>query len=212
MEPRPGLRERKKQETRLAIFNAAVALFSEHGFDNVSVAQIAEAANVSKVTVFNYFPAKEDLVFGPMDDQAIDYAGFVRDRAPGESALTAVRQGFLRELAVGGPQLGLDQAGVNFMRIVHGSPHLIARAMLSERRQEQEFAAALTDEVGSAPGDMTPQIVAAVILGVTRAVVAESWRRLLLGEPASDLKADAIAHAERAFDTLADGLAGYAVR
>ena len=58
-----GLRERKKRETREAIAAAAMALFLEHGFDAVTVADVARAADVSEKTVFNYFATKEDLVF-----------------------------------------------------------------------------------------------------------------------------------------------------
>ena len=61
--PEPGRRERKKQATRQHIAMTAVRLFLERGFDDVSVAEIAEAADVSKVTVFNYFPSKTDMVF-----------------------------------------------------------------------------------------------------------------------------------------------------
>src|SRR3954462_15856175 len=59
-----GLRERKKQATRLAIHEAALRLVSEHGLDRVSVDDIAERADVSPRTFFNYFPAKDDAVLG----------------------------------------------------------------------------------------------------------------------------------------------------
>src|SRR5436853_609935 len=58
-----GLRERKKRKTRESIANAAARLFTERGFEVVTVAEVARAAEVSEQTVFNYFPTKEDLVF-----------------------------------------------------------------------------------------------------------------------------------------------------
>src|SRR6202042_1274590 len=88
--PEPGRRERKKQATRHHIAMTAVRLFLERGFDDVSVAEIAEAADVSKVTVFNYFPSKTDMV-SELAETA-DPAGAVRDRATGETPLDAIER------------------------------------------------------------------------------------------------------------------------
>jgi hypothetical protein len=67
MNRRPGLRERKKLQTARTLRDVAIKLFSERGFDDVSIAEIAEEASVSKVTVFNYFPTKEDLLLKPLE-------------------------------------------------------------------------------------------------------------------------------------------------
>src|SRR3954463_16168280 len=97
-----GLRERKKQQTRQLIAETARRLFAERGFEQVTVAAVAQEADVSQQTVFNYFPTKEDLVFwrlGAFEDELL---GSVRARAPGEPALAAFRlfllsrQGVLR--------------------------------------------------------------------------------------------------------------------
>ncbi len=64
---------------------------AEKSFDAVSVQEIADAAEVSKMTVFNYLGTEEDLVFRPIEDHFSDAARAVRDRAPGESAVAAVR-------------------------------------------------------------------------------------------------------------------------
>ena len=78
-----GLRERKKRLTRKAIFDVAARLFSERGFENVTVAEIADAANISVKTLFTYVRSKEELVFS--DDRNILDAlvAAVRNRAPG---------------------------------------------------------------------------------------------------------------------------------
>src|SRR5216117_3447490 len=85
----PGLRERKKQQTRQSIADTARALFAERGFERVTVAEVARAANVSEATIFNYFPTKEDLVFSGLEAFEAALLGAVRDRAPGEPILTA---------------------------------------------------------------------------------------------------------------------------
>jgi AcrR family transcriptional regulator len=64
----PGLRERKKQEVRSRIVRCAAALFARDGYENVSVAQVAGAADVSQQTVYNYFATKEHLVLDQEDD------------------------------------------------------------------------------------------------------------------------------------------------
>ena len=87
-----GLRERKKQQTRQQIFEVARGLFDKKGFDRVSVAEIARAANVSEVTVFNYFPTKEDLFYGGMEFFEEQLVESVRHRPKGESAVKAFRR------------------------------------------------------------------------------------------------------------------------
>jgi AcrR family transcriptional regulator len=93
-----GLRERKKQQTRRAISDAATELFMKNGFDGTTLGAIAEAVDVSEQTVLNYFPAKTDLFFDEQDW----YGGpphALRERVPGESAGQAVLRWYLADLA-----------------------------------------------------------------------------------------------------------------
>src|SRR5215207_6546330 len=98
-----GLRERKKQQTRDLIATTARELFSERGFDAVTVAEIARAADVAEKTVFNYFPTKEDLVYWRLESFEGELLEAIRKREPGESVLTAFgrfvlqRRGLLAE-------------------------------------------------------------------------------------------------------------------
>src|SRR5215213_4327779 len=85
----PGLRERKKQRTREQIAEAARELFTERGFDRVTVAQVARAAEVSEQTVFNYFATKEDLVYWRLGSFEEELLRTIREREPGESVLEA---------------------------------------------------------------------------------------------------------------------------
>src|SRR5207302_2268781 len=100
-----GLRERKKQQTRQQIFDTASRLFLERGFDRVSVAEVARAADVSEVTVFNYFPTKEDLLYGGMEFFEEQLIEAVRTRPKGESAVKAFR----RRLLAGAERLETKQ-------------------------------------------------------------------------------------------------------
>src|SRR3954470_24469510 len=83
----PGLRERKKEQTRRLIAETARRLFAERGFDAVTVGEVARAADVSEKTVFNYFPTKEDLFYSGMEAFEERLLGAVREREPGETAL-----------------------------------------------------------------------------------------------------------------------------
>ena len=86
----PGLRERKKLMTRRALVDAAQRLFEERGYDGVTVAEIADAADVSVKTLFTYFAAKEDLAFAEEGGLRADLVDAVAVRAAGQSPLDAV--------------------------------------------------------------------------------------------------------------------------
>src|SRR5437879_12619759 len=92
MSAEPSFRERKKQQTRQAIGETAARLFAERGLDAVTVGDVARAADVSQGTVFNYFPTKEDLFYGQMEDFEATLVEAVRDRGQGESVLEAFRR------------------------------------------------------------------------------------------------------------------------
>src|SRR6266487_6763380 len=123
-----GLRERKKRQTRELISAVATELFIRRGFDNVTVAEIAAAADVSKMTVFNYFPRKEDLFFDRQEEHEEAFAAAVRNRPAGTSVLAAVRAMLIdaidRRLPIGGVLDGIPI----FWQVVLDSPALLARA------------------------------------------------------------------------------------
>src|SRR5215211_175519 len=92
MSSQSGLRERKKQQTRQVIAEAAHRLFTERGFETVTVAEVAREADVSEGTVFNYFPTKEELFFSGMEAFEAQLVEAVRDRSAGESVPAAFRR------------------------------------------------------------------------------------------------------------------------
>src|SRR5512145_2255383 len=85
-----GLRERKKAQTRRAISDAATRLFMEHGFDEVTLAEVGEAAGVSIKTIFNYFGSKEELFFDREGELRDAIVGAVAGRAPGRTITEAL--------------------------------------------------------------------------------------------------------------------------
>src|SRR5690349_6013618 len=86
-----GLRERKKRAARTAIAATARRLFAERGFDTVTVAEVAAAADVSEKTVFNYFPTKEDLAFAGREEGIAQFVAAIADRPAGDSVLDVFR-------------------------------------------------------------------------------------------------------------------------
>jgi AcrR family transcriptional regulator len=206
-----SLRERKKTETRRKLRKVALDLFIARGFDAVSVAEIAEAAGFSKMTVFNHFGSKEELVLSPLQEHVEDTARAVRERAPGESAVAAVRRTYLTALAAGDASLGGSDLPVvlRLQGLVASTPPLLARVQvmrgLSERALAAELTAATGDEAGAA-------LAAAQILGVWHTLVGRNFRALLDGGDVREVIAEGLALAERAFGQLEHGLGEFGVR
>ncbi|MFJ9776298.1 TetR/AcrR family transcriptional regulator [Kitasatospora sp. NPDC101157] len=204
-----GLRERKKERTRRAISEAAIALFLEHGFDRVSVADVAAAAEVSKPTLFSYFASKEDLVVHRFADHQEQAADVVRGRADGETVLDALRRDFLDGLARHDPVTGLNDHPqvLAFTSLVQGTPSLAARVSAYVARAEQSLADALREAGDLAPPpELTAQLLAAQVTATQRVLALHNWRRIHEGgRTADELHPDAVAEADRAFELLARG-------
>ncbi|MFG3259619.1 TetR/AcrR family transcriptional regulator [Streptomyces sp. NPDC048172] len=211
-----GLRERKKQRTYQAISDTAVALFLEKGFDAVSVTDIADAAEVSKPTLFRYFAAKEDMALHRFADHEDEAARVVRGR-PGETApLTALEEHFLAGLDARDPVTGLcDHPDVlAFHRLLYGTPSLVARMAAYTTRSEAHLTGALEEAApDTAPGGehvaLTARLAAGQILGTQRTLALTNWRRIAEGARADDGHATATAEARHAFGLLRTGLAPY---
>ncbi|WP_059012017.1 TetR/AcrR family transcriptional regulator [Streptomyces specialis] len=161
-----GLRERKKQQTRLHISDVATGLFLERGFDAVTVAEVAEAADVSVNTVYNYFPTKEDLFLDRGAEFVDRPSRRVRERLPGESAADAVLRGLREDIADRQPWMGLTEGYGRFMRIAFGSSALMARLMRMQQETTQRLSETLAEEVGAEDGDHTPSLIALQLMSL----------------------------------------------
>ncbi|MFE5543262.1 TetR/AcrR family transcriptional regulator [Streptomyces sp. NPDC056534] len=203
----PGLRERKKARTRQALSDAAVALFLERGFDAVSVAEVAAAAEVSKPTLFRYFPAKEDLVLHRFADHEDESARVVAaGRRAGTAPLDALSAHLLDGLARRDPVTGLcDHPSVlAYLRLLYGTPALVGRLHAYRVRSEEALAEALA---AGAEGDpLLARLAAGQIVTVLRVLAEENTARIAAGETAGEVAADAVAAAGVAFRALREGL------
>ncbi len=200
-----GLRERKKLRTRAAISEAAIRLFLDSGFDAVGVAEVARVAEVSKRTLFAYFPSKEDLVLQRFADHETDAADVVRARRPGQGALAALREAFLRGLREREPVTGLcdDPEVLAVFRLVTETPSLAARLIEFTTAGERALTAALA-EAGVPEPDAG--LAAAQISAVRRTLATTNMDIVAAGVPAQVRHPDAVAAAERAFVMLGRGI------
>ncbi|MET7441047.1 TetR/AcrR family transcriptional regulator [Streptomyces sp. NPDC004082] len=192
-----GLRERKRQRMYQDVSDTAIALFLEKGFDEVSVAEVAAAAEISKPTLFRYFPTKEDLVLHRFADHETEPARLVAGRPAGESPAGVLRRHFVAGLERFDPVTGLndDPRVLAFHRLLYGTPSLAARLYAYLERSES----ALADALG---GDLDARLAAGQIIAVQRVLALENWRRMAAGETAAEVRGEAVAAAERAFARL----------
>ncbi|MFE1597034.1 TetR/AcrR family transcriptional regulator [Nocardia sp. NPDC058705] len=208
MTTQQGLRARKKQQTREHISDRATELFLARGFDRVTIAEVAAAADVAKMTVTNYFPRKEDLALDLGEIYIDQLAAIVREREPGQSALAALRHDYLTAVAAHSQLIGFS--GEPFARMIADSPALTARVREFHDDREVALAKTLVTETGA--DDITPRVAAAQLAGVLRVLFEEVTRRTLAGEPNAVIAAALIRDAEIAFDALEPSLGNYAVR
>ncbi|MDQ0794896.1 TetR/AcrR family transcriptional regulator [Streptomyces sp. B1I3] len=200
---KPGLRERKKQRTYQAVSETAISLFLERGFDKVSVAEVAAAAEISKPTLFRYFPSKEDLVLHRFADHEDEAARVVAGRPEGTSPLDALRRHFLDGLERRDPVTGLCDVPqvLAFHGLLYGTPSLVARLHAYQGRSEAALARAL-DPSAAVPA----RLAAGQVVAVLRILAEENWRRIEAGESAAQVYGDAVTAAELAFVQLRNGL------
>lgn len=203
-----GLRERKRLRTRAAISEAAIALFLRDGFDQVSITQVAEAAEVSRRTLFAYFPTKEELVVHRFADHEAESGRVVRERPVGASPLAALRAHFLDGLRRHDPATGLTDVPAirQLYDLVLRTPALAARMLQFRENGERALAEALRDT--AALPEPAVRLVAAPILAVQWRLSLDNYARLADGTSAAEALPRALAVAETGFDLLAGGLAG----
>jgi len=214
MSAAPGLRERKKQRTRQLLSETARRLFSERGFEQVSIAEIAREADVSEQTVFNYFPSKEDLVYSGLEAFEDELLAAIRERPTGQTVIAAFGEFILEPrglLAVKDDTAARELVTVT--RMIAASPALLGREQQIFARYSEALAQLIAEETGSRAGDLRPYVVANALIGVHRALISYVRERLEAG--ASDrgrLARQVRQRGENALALLSDGLGDYAAK
>ncbi|WP_446750634.1 TetR/AcrR family transcriptional regulator [Streptomyces sp. WZ-12] len=198
------LRERKKRLTRQRISAVATELFLTRGFDDVTVAEVARAAEVSTMTVFNYFPRKEDLFLDRIPEAVELAVRGVRERGADETPLAALRRLALELFAQGHPLGGPKEGFQYFWRTVLDSPALRARAREAVEEVEGALAGALAEAAGGDPArpDRDARLAAALIVAGWRTVFVDAAARQLAGDPADAVAVDHEAVIRHTFDVL----------
>jgi AcrR family transcriptional regulator len=209
-----GLRARKKQRTRQLLSETARRLFSERGFERVSIAEIAREADVSEQTVFNYFPSKEDLVYSGLESFEDQLLAAIRGRPRGQLVIAAFGEFILEPrglLAVEDEAAAAELIGVT--RMIAESPTLLAREQQIFARYTDALAQLIADETGSRVGDLRPYVVANALIGVHRALISYVRERLAAGAiDRRRLCREVRQRGEKALVLLAEGLGDYAAK
>ncbi|WP_314177412.1 TetR/AcrR family transcriptional regulator [Streptomyces winkii] len=207
-----GRRERKKRETRQRISDVATGLMLERGFDAVTVAEVAETADVSVNTVYNYFPSKEDLFFDREEEMTERPSRIVRERAPGESAVRALlaqlREDVVSRSIYGGVVEGYDR----FARRIHEASALMARLHVMHQRTADRLAGTLREETGAPAGDPRPDLVAGQFVQFSNALFRTTTIAVSCGTAPDEAVRDALHRIDTFESLVTDEFLNYAER
>jgi AcrR family transcriptional regulator len=159
-----GRREIKRRQTRERIEEAAMSLFLERGFDATTIEDIAERAEVSKRSFFDYFPSKEEVVFAWQDGFADHLMAAIASRPADEPAVKAVQHGL-----VGAIVSAADERAMALGELIRRTPTLKARDQLKYAKLELKLTEALKARSRSDDERLRVRLLAAVVIGALRA-------------------------------------------
>lgn len=204
----PSLRERQKRETHAVIAHAAEILFAARGFQAVTVEEVARAAGVSRQTVFNHFPNKEDLVFDRAPEAEALMVAAVRTGIAGAGLVASFREMtrlfWSRREALPDPR---PRGG--FFDLVDASPALQAYARDASSRATARVAETIADDIQADGDDLRPHAVAAALTSVYDAIFAAAQRRIVAGEHPRRFLPGLLDQSDRAYDLLEAGIGRY---
>lgn len=202
------LRSRKRLATRQAISNAATRLFFVRGFEQVTVDEIAAAASVGRMTVFNHFPRKEDMFFDREEEGRELLRAALRQRDPMVSPIDTLRLLAQRLVTEDSPYITFSAAGQGFIATIEASDTLKARARAIRDELAQVVAQALTECTGRDAHDPLAQLAASLLLATWSTALIEAHRHFRQHGDAQQAKAGFLALLDQGHIGLNAAMAG----
>jgi len=182
-------RSRKRLATRHSISIAATRLFMQRGFDHVTVDEIASAADVGRMTVFNHFPRKEDMFFDREEEGREMLRDALRRREPGVTPVETLRLLAHRLAAEDVPYLRFSVRSQAFMATIEGSETLKARARAIRDELAQTISLALSESAGREPADPDADLAAGLLLATWTTAFVQAHRSFRLKQDAREATA-----------------------
>ncbi|MFI9012144.1 TetR family transcriptional regulator [Actinosynnema sp. NPDC053489] len=177
MAPGEGLRERKKRETRFALSQAAIHLTLRHGWENVTIEDIAAAANVSERTFRNYFTGKAEAIVASHVERARRTAEALRERPADEPLWDALVNALVAQFEPPpGGDARVPEGYAAALQKLLAEPAIQYEVFRSHATAQDELTAAVADRTGTDPDDLYPQTVAAVV-GAGLGTALARWSR-----------------------------------
>ncbi len=208
MQTVPDRRTRKRLATRLSISDAATRLFFERGFDAVTVDEIAEAADVGRMTVFNHFPRKEDMFFDLDEEGRETLREALRQREPAISPIETLRLLAHRLVAEESRYVRFFPGSQRFVETIERSEALKARARAIRDELAHVVTLALADCVGRDPGDPDAHLAAGLLLATWAVAFTQAHQEFRQGRDAEQAKVAFLALVDKGSVGLTAAMAG----
>jgi AcrR family transcriptional regulator len=204
----PDRRSRKRQATRQGISDAATRLFIERGFDEVTVDEIAAAADVGRMTVFNHFPRKEDMFFDRDEEGREMLRQALRQRDPSTAPIEALRLLAHRLIAERSPIMEFSARSQSFIATIERSETLKARARAIRDELAQVMTVALSECAGRESDDPDARLAAGLILATWSVAFIEAHRTFRQTRNTEQAKAALLALIDKGTVGLKAAMAG----
>jgi AcrR family transcriptional regulator len=204
----PGRRSRKRLATRQGISVAATRLFIERGFDHVTVDEIAAAADVGRMTVFNHFPRKEDMFFDLDEEGREILRAALRTRDPLLGPIEALRLLAHRLVAQQSPFVEFSADSQSFVETIEGSETLKARARAIRDELAQLITVALAECAGREPTDTNAHLAAALLLATWTVAFIQAHRTFRHSRNTEEAKAGFLAMVDKGSIGVKAAMAG----